>query len=85
MNATSHVQFERPRRRLASNTPFGRVNRRGRAERETGNGRLREHSRKQEFPMVAPTDCATRLQWACFRQECRWTVYQPCSDTAASR
>jgi hypothetical protein len=62
MNATSHVQFERPRRRLASNTSFGRANRRGRPERETGNGRLREHSRKQEFPMVAPTDSATRLQ-----------------------
>ena len=36
-------------------------------------------------PRVTPTDSATRLHWACFRQECRWTAYQRCSDTAAPR
>ena len=54
MNAAFHVQFERSRRRSASTTSFGWVNRRGAAERETGNGHLKPHSRKQKFPTRPP-------------------------------
>ena len=50
MNPTSHVQFERPCRRSARNTSFGRGNRTGRARRETGIERLKRGLTEEGIP-----------------------------------
>ena len=64
---------------------FWPANRRGRAQRVTGNGRSREYSRKQKSPMVTPTASATLSRSGFCRLAYQWTGFRSCSDTAASR